>query len=190
MSLLSQSDGAVDDSLFVDGEGEVGTGEQFRATAVKSSVKSKDHPLRECFVHACTSLAGMNRGVMMSLLRHVGAAPNKSVGRSLQVAAELFGVPLAVARGVWQAPLICKKGGIAGPAGSTAAPAGVTDVPLLEEYDPIVQDPAQACMTNIVRLVISSAAEGRSWLSFERHFARHREHPWICYAAAAAGQAM
>ena len=144
MSLLSRPDGTVDDSLFVDGVGEVGAGEQFRATVVKSSVKSMDPPLRECFIHACISLAGMHRGVMMSLLRRVGAAPNKSVGRSLQVAAELFGVPLAVARRVWQEHLRCKEGMVAGSAGSTALPAGVTDVPLLEGGEHTVGDPVQA----------------------------------------------
>ena len=44
LSLLSQSDGAVDNSLFIDGEDEVGTGEQFRTTAVTSPVKSMDPP--------------------------------------------------------------------------------------------------------------------------------------------------
>jgi hypothetical protein len=57
---------------------------------------------------------------------------------------------------------------------STAATAGATDLPLPEDDDLFARAPMQARMTNIARLVISSAAELRCWLSFERDFARYR----------------
>ena len=192
-SLLS--DDVEGDSLLLETEAPE---EQFLVT----NVQSLDPQLRACFVHACRALVGMRRGVLLSLLRGLGIAPHASFGRGVQAAACLFGMRLPVARAIWAEHLRCKKGEVAAAAGSTASAAdgaaGSTvsatdaiDVPLLQD-DGGSGDSAAASMTNIVRLVISSAAEGRSWLSFERDFARYRlagGHPWICSAMAAAGQA-
>ena len=109
-----------------------------------SSVQSLDPQLRACFIHACTALVGMRRGVLLSLLRGLGIAPHESFGRGVQAAVCLFGVRLPVARAIWAEHLCCKKGEVAAAAGSTASAAdgaaGSTvsatdaiDVPLLQD---------------------------------------------------------
>ncbi len=157
-SLLA--DTASEDGLFADADDEQHAAKPYLLT----HARSLDPQTRACFIHACEALRGARRSVLASLLRCLGSEPQSCYGRGIQTAARLFGMRLPVARAVWADRLRGE---------SIAVPLGAADAPLLDD-DGDAEDPVSKSMQNIVRLAISNAAEGRSWLCFERDFARYR----------------